>query len=1368
MPSPDDTFFPLSRLHRLFAASAVLLLAATVWMIVADHCRPWKVYQRQFRDQVEPWITQARLRAARSDDFLARQEQLDRAWQESRRAVPDRALVARFVDQARQDSARRTRGAPDAGPLWAAYEALAARPSVEARAALLAKLNGWLSDARLARDNLRRQLQFRRAEFDQARSYYEAAVGQGRPPAELDAQQHQLDRQKARMLRLSAELDEATVGQQSLAALLAEIGRGEERARQALAEHAEAVDRLDRILARQEPNWGKWLLRLPIIDALGRPLAIEQTWLPELTIDYNFCQVPRQDRCTTCHQGIDRTLPGTATAGLLPHETLLSLSLATPGHAPQGPAGNESAVAAALSSTYGLVLAERGILDPQTPTIGLVTPKSPAAQALLAAGDEIRKINGHQTADRRAAKKYLLDEVAWGKPLAIEVRRGLPHPYASHPRLDLFVGPSSPHPRAQFGCTICHEGQGSATDFRWASHTPNDPRQAADWQRQLAWSANPDWDFPMLPARLAQSRCLQCHHDVTDLEPSRRFAEPPAPKLLAGYDLVRQYGCFGCHEINGFDDSGRRVGPDMRLEPNPAVPTQASAPGAAPGSMRKVGPSLRDVADRLDAARLEHWIARPAVIRPATRMPQLYGLDEHLEGQTLADVRRFEAVELRAISAYLLAESRGVTPLAPPAGVRGPPSPERGKRLFQTAGCLACHRHRQFPEGQSRQGPDLSNLGAQITARNAQRWLIDWIRDPARHAPRTTMPALTLDSVSSGAPAALPVKTASGDAAPPARATDPAADIAAWLLGDKEGPPEPLAPLVPTDLDELVLMQLRASFPPARAAEYLQQGIPQSLAAQISGDAALLLGPITAEKKLHYLGRRTIRRRGCFGCHEMAGLDDAQPIGPPLSDWGRKPTSLLAFEQVHRFVARSEQGRAGQGGARGGFFQEALLAHRREGFIWQKLRAPRSFDYQKAPNKGYLEQLTMGRFTLSDAEREAIITFVLGLTAAPPAQQFVFQPDRRQRAIAQGRKLLAPLGCAECHTLEMERWTIQYDPARFKVPKLAKNFDFLQSHVAAGALAASRRTDARGLGQVELVGMPRLDAQGRVQEDEDDDGQPVYGFSLWEPAAVGGQLWPVGGPEVLVGKSQIVRKRPPMGGDYARLLYPRALAEAKAAGSTASPTEAWGWVPPALANEGLRVQPAWLQDYLLAPRPIRPAAVLHMPKYALSPAEAGALADYFAAIAGAEFPYVSIRARQAAALEPQRAGRLDDAMRILLDRKTYCAKCHVIGDYRPEGDTLTSWAPNLQDVAQRIRPDYLRRWLADPRSVLPYTAMPVNFPPTGEPLGQDLLHGSSAEQLDAVWGLLLNYQEYTGRRTSMRHWVEEKAGADRPQTTTRP
>ena len=161
-----------------------------------------------------------------------------------------------------------------------------------------------------------------------------------------------------------------------------------------------------------------------------RSPAIEQIWLPELTINYHFRQVARSDRCTTCHQGID-------------------------------------------------------------------------------------------------------------KPSA------LPQPYAPHPRLDLFLGAASPHPLSEFGCTICHDGQGSATDFHWASHTPNDAQQRRQWRDELGWSANPHWDFPMLARRFQQSRCLPCHQKVTDLEPSRRFPDAPAAKLVAGYQLVRQYGCFG-------------------------------------------------------------------------------------------------------------------------------------------------------------------------------------------------------------------------------------------------------------------------------------------------------------------------------------------------------------------------------------------------------------------------------------------------------------------------------------------------------------------------------------------------------------------------------------------------------------------------------------------------------------------------------------------------------------------------------------------------------------------------------------------------------------------------------------------------------
>jgi hypothetical protein len=77
----------------------------------------------------------------------------------------------------------------------------------------------------------------------------------------------------------------------------------------------------------------------------------------------------------------------------------------------------------------------------------------------------------------------------------------------------------------------------------------------------------------------------------------------------------------------------------------------------------------------------------------------------------------------------------------------------------------------------------------------------------------------------------------------------------------------------------------------------------------------------------------------------------------------------------------------------------------------------------------------------------------------------------------------------------------------------------------------------------------------------------------------------------------------------------------------------------------------------------------------------------------------------------------------------------------------TILAPRLDEVGRRLRPEYLRRWLSDPKSVLPYTAMPSLFPPLGKPLGQEIFAGSSREQLDAVVELLLRYEEYGKHRT---------------------
>jgi cytochrome c551/c552 len=882
------------------------------------------------------------------------------------------------------------------------------------------------------------------------------------------------------------------------------------------------------LAADNRRSWKAYQQQYHALTGRGhRSPEIEQTWLPELTINYHFRQVARADRCTTCHQGVD-------------------------------------------------------------------------------------------------------------KPSALSP------PYAPHPRLDLFLGAASPHPQAEFGCTICHDGQGSATDFQWASHAPNDAQQRQRWQHELGWSANPHWDFPMLARRFHQSRCLACHQNVTDLEPSRRFPDAPAAKLTAGYQLVRQYGCFGCHEIPVFRDVGH-----------------------------KVGPSLRNIAGKVRPKYLADHIRNPSESLPSTRMPRQYGLWEHLEGRVLADTQRSEEAEIGAIVDELLGSAANLQPPPVLSGVTEPPSAERGKRLFETQGCLACHRHRDFPHGEATQGPDLSRVGAKYLPGSGERWLTGWLRDPARYGSKTLMPNPLL--------ATVPL-----DDGP--KTTDPAADLAAYLAGGE-------------------------------GREARDEGKNKESSAHRSSSPV----PRPSSAAPASPGRRVIAKRGCFGCHDIPGFEAAAPIGPTLSDWGRKPESLLAFEEINEFIQKKPASRLAVPGTSAnvpagtlatnsddGFFRDALLEHHREGFLWQKLRMPRSFDYQVANHKPCDEQLKMGRFDLSDAQREAVMTYILALTDETPAAKYVYQPDRQHKAIAEGRKILDKYACAECHTLGLERWTI------------------------------GRKS--------EISGVPRLNISGAVAQDEDDDGKPICFFTLWEPATIDGRRCPVGGADVVVPKAQLTSVRPPWGGTLARLLYPVVLDQARSSGASAAEVEAWGWVPPALVHEGAIVRPEWLFRYLLDPTVIRPAAVLRMPRFSLSTVEAQKLADYFAAVSGAEYPYT---APPAGSSGPLNTAGLDRAMKLLLDRNTYCAKCHLIGDYRPVGKNRTLLAPKLDGTAGRLRPEYVRRWLADPKSVLPYTAMPAHFPMTGKPLGQDLFPGSSREQLDAVTELLLRYDEYARHRAKM-------------------
>ena len=818
-----------------------------------------------------------------------------------------------------------------------------------------------------------------------------------------------------------------------------------------------------------------------------------------------------------------------------------------------------------------------------------------------------------------------------------------------------------------------------------------------------------------------------------------------------------------------------------------------------PGMYRKVGPSLRYVDAKLDNEFLQDWLRRPANFRPSTRMPQFFGLYDHLNSRAAAHGKAMEDVEIAGIATYLEHYSQPFEPLeddqqmAPAAG-----DVERGKLLFEVGGCLACHANNDFP-GQGDQGPELTGLGDKLVGEAGRKWLYGWIENPKRYHARTKMPV-------------VPLKPLPGD-----EETDPIADVVEYLLASKSNwqPLEPDANVRSEHLDELALEHLTGAFYKQDAERFLQEGIPESRRSELKGAEVELLvaeelitakEELSQEKKLLYVGRKAIGKYGCYACHDIPGFEDAKPIGTALTDWGRKDPSRLAFEHIDHYVGHGHGGHGnGHGGHGNGhaedgdvaedhdaaehdshehalsvkeaedpdpYFVHELHHHGRTGFIWQKLREPRSYDYEKTETKTFNEWLRMPQFTFdyqsgasleenaqrNATAREAAITFVLGLVADPPNAEFVYHPDARQAAINDGRKVLDKFNCGGCHELESEKWDFAFpeDWDALTEPAEPTTFPFLLPHVTSEEIAASTEVNRSGQMHAQITGKPQVQSKGELDvyayDPLDDAYLPVgeleaqefaasdvaYKFELWNPALISGNVYMPKDSVPPIPMKQVKRRRAAHGGDLASYLLPRVL-DILPPPNNEKGAEAWSWVPPSLVGEGEKVQPEWLHGFLLDPYPIRPAALLNMPKFNMSAADATKLVNYFAARDGAEFPYKfesSKRSSHLAILADQyrhavedlppeqqknfSGERFDDAMKIVTSAAG-CVKCHAVNDYESKGDARAK-GPNLADVYRRLRPDYVRRWIAKPSYVLPYTAMPelITYAPDNPSKGRFL------------------------------------------------
>lgn len=1533
MPATEQTWRNQKRLHIVFAVSTAIMLLATLWTMLADHYREWKTVQLDDRKK-DAWMIQSR-RDSLAAQFAEQEREFDDAIARVDSSAIDPKLIEEFKTAVRQADARLATGdaanpaaakpandaqfakldervkeldelaakareaesrMPDAeNKEEAAGEVLDTRAAAaKARRNVLAEMDKFIREARRREGSLVGARKSANGQRTAAVSALGIKVGEGASQKAVDEVQARIDELDKQIADLTGKIADAKDYRLALESVVADVDASKAQATKDLTTMKTDLARLDEQVYKNTSNLGERITRLPIVNALySGNVKIDQNWLPDLKINYNFAQVARFDRCTTCHRAISTTAPGTATDPLYPtipdKQREFTLPLATPAEQP--------AEGATLEQVYGMKLSEEGIIDEGAVTVHYVLPDTPAARAGIQSGDVIRAIDGSAVESPKAVEQWMLQLATWGKPATVSILRGLDHPFTAHPRLDLYLSDLSPHPQKTMGCTICHDGQGSGTSFQWTSHTPDNAHEQSKWVKEHGWSDNHHWIFPMKPARFVESNCLKCHHQKGGLEPSERFPEPPAPKLVEGWTLVEQYGCFGCHEINGFDSPTVTVGPDVRLEPpfheaaaqilrdkglseeqrawagkllihpedadsrrllmasvkqdemlaaNPDTTDEAKLSADThrlvsvlkdveiPGDYRKVGPSLRHLNSKVEYDWLYSWIRKPADFRPSTRMPQFFQQYEHLadDPAELKTSQTFEPIEIRALAEYLLAASSEFEYLPAAEGVTEEASADRGKWLFETRGCLACHSHEAFPGIKSTQGPELSRIGSKLNNDNGRKWLYSWLKQPNHYHARTKMPDLYLD----------PIEAKDNLGKPTGEVSDPAADIAAFLLGgDDQWKPADVPSRGDLSADEqkaladLAELWLASdAIPKARAHEYLQgAGIPKSQESKLKTDERLLVG-LTAENRnerlMQYVGRRTITKYGCFGCHDIPGFEDAKPIGTALVDWGRKETSKLAFENIQKFLEThgiepenpgvptddsadakvahatgDEHGAEHTAGHAGhlnpadfsddaSYYIQSLNSHGRDGFLWQKLRYPRSYDYKTTHNKNFNERLRMPRFPFNDGEREAVMTFILGLTKEPPAAKYIFRPDAREQAIVDGREVIEKFNCTGCHTFKMEQWRLTYADDTFEDPVDEPDFPFLSPHFSDEEVAASMAKDYAGLLRADVHGEPVIDAETgekfwvdvdrapitkeELVEAEAEEGETIpvfYQFTLWRNVLLNGKKYLRGVGELMVpaDRDRYGPARgaafPAWGGDLARYLYSKVVAKGKEGNPQLNAKEAWGWLPPPLMDEGWKVQPNWLHSFLMDPYPIRPAAVLRMPNFHMSSDDAASLVDYFAASSGVQFPYEYNPNQQPSYLTNLRREKKEpfgEAMKIVTNGN-YCVKCHAVADFVPVGDSAT-FGPNLAEVYRRLRPEFTRDWIANPARILHYTGMPKNIPyyPDKPHLGgvdQSLFQGTSIQQVMGLVDLLMNFDAYAREQTSVTPQVEAAAAAAKAQ-----
>ncbi len=278
------------------------------------------------------------------------------------------------------------------------------------------------------------------------------------------------------------------------------------------------------------------------------------------------------------------------------------------------------------------------------------------------------------------------------------------------------------HKFSDFGCTVCHDGQGRGLETEYAHGEDHFwPEPLLGYVTQHGWRN--DFKDKLKGKEYLQANCAQCHTE-------ENFKSTPL--VTQGRQLFFSQNCYGCHRIEGL----------------------------ANGTL---GPDLSEVGKKFKPDYLWESIADPRANSKASFMPKFNLSDAEIKALVIFLKSRrglnFNETSLDRYRAQLAgkeAKDKAASPAAPtivgraapaapgvvPASVVGAGTTlaasgvAAGEKLINDKSCLACHKLGNKDGGVA---PDLSFVGLV----KDEKWMLGHFRNPRALVPDSIMPTFS-------------------------------------------------------------------------------------------------------------------------------------------------------------------------------------------------------------------------------------------------------------------------------------------------------------------------------------------------------------------------------------------------------------------------------------------------------------------------------------------------------------------------------------------------------------------------------------------------------------------------------------------------